>query len=166
MPEFITYIGESAFFNCRNIRELIIPKSVEEIKDKAFSNCRNLEKITVFWKEPLSMFFAPDAFSEVNVNTILYVPYGTSSLYYNSFVWGDFYIQEMPPTLLTNTNNSEIKVYAHNRTIIVENAVGVTGIYDIWGRCVASGTSTKFLVPQSGIYIVKNNNIARKVSVQ
>ena len=67
---------------------------------------------------------------------------------------------------LTNANSKEIKVYVYNRTIVVENAVGVTSIYDIFGRCIASGTSTKFPVPQSGIYIVKNNNIVRKVSVQ
>ena len=67
--------------------------------------------------------------------------------------------------VLTNISNEEIKIYAYNHMIVVENAVGVIRIYDISGRCITLGIGIKFPVSQSGIYIVKNNNIVKKVMV-
>lgn len=41
----VTTIKEDAFFNCKNLTEVIIPDSVTSIKNDAFENCKNLKTI-------------------------------------------------------------------------------------------------------------------------
>lgn len=41
----VTSIKEDAFFNCKNLTEVIIPDSVTSIENDAFENCKNLKTI-------------------------------------------------------------------------------------------------------------------------
>ena len=50
LPEGITAIGKSCFFDKKGIVSIFLPASLEEIKANAFLNCINLEEIT-FQKE-------------------------------------------------------------------------------------------------------------------
>ena len=45
MPERLEVIGEGCFIDT-NIKEIVIPKSIDRIGDKAFYNCFSLEKLT------------------------------------------------------------------------------------------------------------------------
>ncbi|MCD4827453.1 MAG: leucine-rich repeat domain-containing protein [Acholeplasmataceae bacterium] len=47
IPPHITCIGVGAFWNNLNIREVVIPESVETIKGDAFVYCENLEKVNI-----------------------------------------------------------------------------------------------------------------------
>ena len=47
IPNSITSIGWSAFYNCRNLTSVTIPNSVTSIVWSAFYNCRNLTSVTI-----------------------------------------------------------------------------------------------------------------------
>lgn len=40
IPEGVETIGKRAFYNCKNLREVVIPKSVVKIEDEAFAECK------------------------------------------------------------------------------------------------------------------------------
>ncbi|MGM9978879.1 MAG: leucine-rich repeat protein [Clostridium sp.] len=47
IPDNVEYIGEYAFFNCDNLKKLVLGKSVKTIGNDAFEYCRNIEEITI-----------------------------------------------------------------------------------------------------------------------
>ena len=47
IPDGVNKIGENAFSNCTNLRNINIPQSVTEIGGRAFDNCKNLTSINI-----------------------------------------------------------------------------------------------------------------------
>ena len=47
IPEGVTSIGESAFFECNSLRSVTIPEGVTSIGKHAFQVCRNLRSVTI-----------------------------------------------------------------------------------------------------------------------
>ena len=47
IPNSVTFIGDCAFQGCENIRALTIPDSVETIEDGAFMACKNIRSLTL-----------------------------------------------------------------------------------------------------------------------
>ena len=47
IPNDVSIIGESAFYNCDNLTSVTIPTSVTTISDYAFENCDNITNITI-----------------------------------------------------------------------------------------------------------------------
>ena len=43
-----TEIGEEAFYNCKNLKEVVIPENIQTIGNFAFRGCTGLEKVTFF----------------------------------------------------------------------------------------------------------------------
>lgn len=43
----VTFIEDSAFYDCSNLNTITIPNSVTEIKYSAFNNCRNLKSVSI-----------------------------------------------------------------------------------------------------------------------
>lgn len=78
-----------------------IPNSVTEI-DAAFDT-PNLDSVVVHWKTPIVV--DANAINRKSANAVLYVPYGTKSLYESADVWKDFgQIVEMSPENRTYDN--------------------------------------------------------------
>lgn len=45
LPESITYIGESAFEGCKNLKEIVIPENVTSTGERAFYGCTSLASV-------------------------------------------------------------------------------------------------------------------------
>lgn len=69
-------------------------------------------------------------------------------------------------SILTNKDKEKTNIYTQNLTIIVENAVETIFIYDITGHLITSGVGNEFSVPQSGVYLVKMDNVVSKIIVK
>ncbi|MCQ2229020.1 MAG: hypothetical protein MJZ13_04685 [Bacteroidales bacterium] len=61
---------------------------------------------------------------------------------------------------------SNAKVYASGRLIFIENAEGDAQVYDMLGRCIYSGCESQISVNNGGIYIVKVDDIVKKIVIR
>ena len=167
IPETVTYnnktykvteIGEGAFENNTNLKEVSIPSSITSIGDKAFKGCSNLKSITVYITTPISLAVAGtrgamtradgnSVFDGVDKATcILYVPEGSVDLYKAAPVWKDF--QNILAIGTTGING-----------IIMNNEP--QDIYDLQGRKVRAKSASLEGLPR-GIYIINGKKISIK----
>ena len=72
LPKSITSIGASAFQNCKKLQEITIPKKVETIGKKAFYNCKALKKVTI--RSTSLKKVGTSAFKKIKGNAIIDVP--------------------------------------------------------------------------------------------
>lgn len=86
----VTIINVAAFFECKNLKEVVIPSSVESIQTQAFDGCTSLEQITLLTSTPPKVenekVFMQEAYSRV----IVRVPKGAKSAYKNANIWKKF----------------------------------------------------------------------------
>jgi hypothetical protein len=103
IPSSVKIIESGAFQNSRVI-SLTIASSVTSIGSYAFQGCSKLVSITVGWSVPLSLTSSGVFSNENKTACILYVPYGTKTLYAAANQWKDFSnIVEMPGFKLSAT---------------------------------------------------------------
>ena len=88
-PDKLTYIDKYAFadnYNIgKNVESLVIPESVTFIGESAFENCRGLEAITIpvsIWTMPKSILSGCTNLKTLRVNCPTVAQYNTSSSYY------------------------------------------------------------------------------------
>ena len=43
----LTSLGDNSFYNCRNLKEIVLPDSVRSIGERAFANCRGLTSVNI-----------------------------------------------------------------------------------------------------------------------
>lgn len=55
LPDTVTIISSSAFYNCYNLREINIPDSIKIIDTRAFLDCKRLEKVVIGENSKLSI---------------------------------------------------------------------------------------------------------------
>lgn len=128
IPESVTEIGYSAFYNCDKFTEVNIPKNVTKIGNQAFQNCGKLAKVT--FNDNDAMNFALEIGSEVfrdcpNIKD-LSLPEGVKSLG-NNFISGTAISSITVPKTVTDANN------AFDNAIWLDNvyfAEGMTKIPD------------------------------------
>lgn len=137
IPGSVTSIGLAAFENCVDVETLHIGNSLESIGDKAFAGCENIKEIKIGLERPIGG--AADTFADaVYDNAILYVPYGTKSLYQEVEPWNRFFdIEEIGLAGIDDVKSEDGKVE------------GVC--YDLSGRVVES--------PVNGIYIINGKKV-------
>ena len=89
IPNSITSIGNSAFYYCSELTELILPDSVTSIGNGAFGGCSGLVKITSLAKIP--PVCDSEVFDGVNkTNCELIVPEGSVAAYTRAEGWNEF----------------------------------------------------------------------------
>ncbi|MCQ2496028.1 MAG: leucine-rich repeat protein [Lachnospiraceae bacterium] len=82
IPNSVTSIGDSAFYNCSNLTQIKIPNSVTSIGDSAFYNCSNLTQIEI----PNSVISIGDsAFSDCSSLTQIEIPNSVTSIGESAF---------------------------------------------------------------------------------
>jgi hypothetical protein len=81
IPTSVTSIGESAFERCRNIISIKIPESVLSIGERAFSGCDSLTDINVDERNPAFSSVEGVLFNKAETLLVLY-PYGRQSSSY------------------------------------------------------------------------------------
>lgn len=82
----LTFIGDDAFTDNYNLKELRVPSTLEEIGEKAFSGC-NLEKVYAYTVLPISI--SQNTFENFS-NIALYVPTQSVDNYYLNTQWSQF----------------------------------------------------------------------------
>ncbi len=88
IPEGVEYIDSYAFYGMYCLTEITLPKSLTDVGDYAFRSSPALTSITCLAETPPTIKRV--AFSDEAFEGILYVPYGTSSLYADATEWRKF----------------------------------------------------------------------------
>jgi len=103
IPSSVTSIGQSAFTNCTGLTSILLPTTVENIGAFAFWECKNLTSIYSYRNVPAQI---SNIFDQIIKSTcILYVPFGSRTLYAAADEWKDFInIVELPDVILSSTN--------------------------------------------------------------
>ena len=146
LPYGITHIGNDAFRECLNLREITIPATVTSIGDQSFAGCRNLRNINCY---PLLPPYA-ETTSFANYNVNLNVPCDYLEDYQYDIVFGSFkYINCMSSDEVEDTEDVEIdagttdvtiiwptKENAYTYTIVIKKngQVVCTLVFDAFGR--------------------------------
>ncbi len=86
LPEGIKRIGDTAFYMCRGLKYVNLPKSIEYIGGSSFSTT-SVREVTVHWRK--SADIARIYVSPFDNNTIIHIPRGTLDTYINEKGWGD-----------------------------------------------------------------------------
>ena len=79
------------FYNCKALKEIVIPEHVNEIGDYAFYNCGSLGRVYCHAMTPPRI---TAIFNKSSV--VVYVPAKALEAYKASFSWGEYNIQPMP----------------------------------------------------------------------
>ena len=131
IPSTVTSIGNRSFKDCPLMADIIIPENVQSIGVYAFDGCTALTDITCLSTTPPTISY--DTFTESQYQGAnLYVPYGCYNLYWNAPNWEYFRnLFELPPD---EDAINEVAEEAKD-----------DAIYDLSGRKVTN--------PTKGIYI-------------
>ena len=168
----ITRILRDAFNNCKQIKEVIFPKSLNVIETSAFYECNALSSVTLKTTYPLAFGFGAFPSSRNDAMTI-YVPKGSSDKYKATKYWSDFHdIQEKvmedidnDPFVYTIIDDARVSVGAKYKNIIGRYEIPETvKIEDVVYSVTKISTSafwncsyvTGITIPQSVIWIENN----------
>lgn len=113
IPNTVTYIGESAFFQCEyletvtfgnsvdtiarqafiycySLNSIALPASINYIGTSAFSHCNSVSSIVCRASNPPELSYGYDALNEIPVHIPVYIPCGTDSVYHTAYGWSSF----------------------------------------------------------------------------
>ena len=89
LQEGVQEISSSAFSGCKSLEKVLFPSSISFIGASAFEGCTNITKVYSKITEPFDI--AESTFAGIAyLNSVLYVPTGTKSLYQEKTGWKDF----------------------------------------------------------------------------
>lgn len=184
-------------FKGSGLTEIAIPANVKAIGKECFQDCANLKKVTIAdgVRKIDNSAFKNTAVEEIEIPATV-TKIGTGITPKNT-VWivekdsyAHKYAVENNQTFRLksgeNTDNNEnegnntetsvteqfahVNIYAHGRTLVVENATDEIRVYDVMGRLVcrdeACRVRTEIPMEKSGVYVVKIGNMAKRVIVE
>lgn len=79
-------IGLFMFCGCRQLKEILLPKSTSAIRERSFTSCTGLRAMTVYSPDPLTCGVSED----IRHDCIVYVPDGCKYKYQQSDSWNGF----------------------------------------------------------------------------
>lgn len=159
LSDALTEIPSFAFMRCTALPTITLPASVDNIGPGAFSNCTAMDSIVVKSSTPPSVGMS--AFRKIPDSCLLIVPCGTLEAYTEA--WDSYFTRIVDDCGLgiDDIVTDDIKVYAQDGRIVVENADDETlRVFDVAGRQVANRALS------TGIYFVRiGDRIIRKIAV-
>ena len=143
IPNSVTSIGDYAFIGCSSLTSVTIGNSVTNLGDYAFAGCTNITKLTSCATTP--PICGTQALNDINKwDCTLVVPVGSKSAYQAADQWKDFFLIE------------ESDVTAINRIYDDEAEGRIVGIYDLNGRKLDKMPTKK------GVYILNGKKVVVK----
>ena len=150
-------IGDSAFFYCRSIENIIIPDGVVTLSDNAFSDCYSLKKIII-----------PDSVRTFGSNIFLLcgnledmtIPNGVNSIGYNAFDRCDSLKSIVIPKSVTSIDGS-LQTASCTSLTQLEVADG-NSVYHSAGNCIIE-TKSKILVAGCQTSIIPNDGSVKYI---
>lgn len=107
-------IGEDAFGNCANLKQVVIPANVTTIDDLAFNYCSNLKSVICCSTTAPKAFYKNEwenVFTGTNETYLrIYVPDGSSDSYKDQQAWNQFNIFEYSPDAKIGHNYDQINI--------------------------------------------------------
>ena len=123
----ITSIGYSAFYECNNLKNVIIGSSVKVLEEGAFSDCSAIETITCYSQRPPTV--NQYALYGLDYSTIVYVPADYLNTYKMHDAWG---LYDVRPLGAKTTETSDLTVTpAENTADVVWPAVSGAATYEL-----------------------------------
>lgn len=170
IPNSVTNIESSAFYNSRELTTVTIPSSVTSIGESAFAHCQKILSVYVNWPAPSEINIQSYAFSGTQIGSTLYVPEGTKSAYEATGLFNAFSnIIEMSTSAVNDifSYSKLIEIYpnpAHDRLFIknIEDSNSVIVIFDSHGKIVISKQLDNNYIDisnlENGMYFIKAMN--------
>ena len=128
IPNSVTYIGASAFSDCKGLTSIGIPNSVIDIATSAFSKCSKLERIYCYAK------YVPkteaSAFDGCPSNMLIYVLEDSYGWYLSASPWNNYIIRPLTDVPLNVTTTAIDK----NAIKVEWNAVSSVVSYNVYRR--------------------------------
>ena len=90
IPNSVTSIEYGAFLNCTSLTSVTIPGSVTSIGGSAFGSCSGLTSVTCFATRPPQLDYGVFIGVFIFTPCVLYVPAGSVSAYKSADQWKDF----------------------------------------------------------------------------
>ena len=166
----LTTIGGIAFRYCTSLTSITIPNSVTTIGDYAFNKCSQIKQLYCQGTTPPKI--DSNTFSDIYNTCKLYIPKGSSTVYWVAPYWSNFkYITEQVTTSISDCEASNTNVYSENGYIVVKGGKlgDIINIYSVTGSLLHKIKITDDIVrisvaPQS-LYIVKTGDRSFKIAM-
>ncbi len=148
IPNSVTCIGESAFFDCTSLASITIPNSVTRIGNDAFCYCTSLTSITI----PNSVTsIGHAAFGYCTSLTSITIPNSVTSIGYDAFYDTPWLKAQQEKNPLVIVNGILIDGTAASGNVVIPNSVTSIGDY-AFSDCTSL---TSITIPNSVTYIGK-----------
>lgn len=123
----ITSIGQSAFYGCINLKNVILGSSVKILEEGAFAGCSATETITCYSQRPPTV--NNDALYGLDYSTIVYVPADYLETYKMHDAWG---LYDVRPLGAKSTETTDLNVTpAENTADVAWPAVSGAVTYEL-----------------------------------
>ena len=170
IPDNVVSIGEYAFSGCNDVIEFIVGKNVKDIGIKAFQSLGTYGNTLNFYNSSPTPQVVEDLGLEYISYLTIYVPIGSGNLYKNANYWRNLRIEEKNYTVSNeDIFNENIIISNIDRGIsISSDSPATVAVYSMSGQMVHQQymRDRQEIKLQRGLYIVKVENVTKKVYVK